>query len=87
MYCLVFLAGGRYVYNDTVTLCTFTIDDLGARHAGRAGRSLLFAVVVVLPILLPVVVTAVCLGLLLAFFSRGGLAGTGSASAWLTWPR
>lgn len=71
MSCLVFLVGGRYVYNDTVTLCTFTIDDLGARHVGRAGRSVMFGVVVVLPILLPVVVTVVCLGLLLAFFSKG----------------
>ena len=70
MSCMVFLIGKSYVYNDHVTLCTWTLDDLGLWNVGKDWRSVAFFCLVLLPIFLPVTFTFVCLSTLIIYFSK-----------------
>lgn len=70
MSCMVFLIGKSYVYNDHVTLCTWTLDDLGLGNVGKDWRSVSFFCLVLLPIFLPVTFTFVCLSILIIYFSK-----------------
>ena len=72
MSTMVFMLGKSYRYNDYVTLCTWTLDDLGmgAGNVGKDWRSVLFFFLVVLPIFLPVTFTFICLTVLIVYFSR-----------------
>ena len=67
---MVFLIGKSYVYNDHVTLCTWTLDDLGLWNVGKDWRSVAFFCLVLLPIFLPVTFTFVCLSTLIIYFSK-----------------
>ena len=67
---MVFLIGKSYVYNDRVTLCTWTLDDLGLWNVGKDWRSVAFFCLVLLPIFLPVTFTFVCLSTLIIYFSK-----------------
>ena len=72
MSCMVFLLGKSYNYNDHITLCTWTLDDLGftLNTVGKEWRSVAFFVLAVLPIFLPVTSTFICLSILIVYFSR-----------------
>jgi hypothetical protein len=69
---MVFMMGKSYKYNDYVTLCTWTLDDLGLGNVGKDLRSATFFFLVVLPIFLPVTFTFICLTILIVYFSRNG---------------
>eukprot|EP00116_Pleurobrachia_bachei_P003650 sb/3463912/ len=75
--CLIFISGGEYRFNDSVTLCTWTLDDIFFSPNStlsfpptRPARSALYFITVLTPILLPVLVTVLCLGSMIIFFRR-----------------
>ena len=70
MSCMVFMMGKSYKYNDYVTLCTWSLDDLGLGTVEKDWRSVAYFFLVVLPIFLPVTFTFICLAILIVFFSR-----------------
>ena len=75
--CLIFISGGEYRFNDSVTLCTWSLDDIFfspnstlAFPPTRPARSALYFITVLTPILLPVLVTVLCLTSMIIFFRR-----------------